>query len=269
MTLLRQIDWHDLPASPKDVGPVAPIALPPRTESEWQPSARYSDQPMDWRTRLFGVGGVGLVALLIVGGALFTWTTYQAVPASSALAVFDVQPPASPAETPPEEKEAPKPAQKEEKRPEPQQVRPIEPPRIQISPVTVPIPVTVPRPPDPGPREPETAAPKTLPAPPAPQVTSNAADTWEGRVLAALNRKRRYPPWAMSRREQGVPYVRIVMDREGKVLSTSLERSSGFRELDREAMALPKRAAPLPKPPDDKRGETLELIVPIQFFLKG
>jgi protein TonB len=131
----------------------------------------------------------------------------------------------------------------------------------------VPIPVTLPKPADPGPVEPETAAPKTLPAPAAPQMSGNAADTWEGRVLAALHKQRRYPRNAMMRRQQGVPYIRFTMDREGKVLSVRLERSCGFPELDREAVALARRASPLPKPPDDKPGDTLELVVPVEYFL--
>jgi protein TonB len=74
---------------------------------------------------------------------------------------------------------------------------------------------------------------------------------------------------AMARRQQGVPYIRFVMDRDGKVLSSRLERSSGFPDLDREAVSLPKRASPLPKPPDNKRGDTLELVVPVEFFLRA
>lgn len=86
-------------------------------------------------------------------------------------------------------------------------------------------------------------------------------------MLAALNELRRYPRIAMGRRQQGIPYIRFVMDRDGKVLLSRLERSSGFAELDREAVALPKRASPLPKPPADKSGETLELVVPVEFFM--
>lgn len=222
---------------------------------------------MSLGTRLFGMGGVSVIALLILGGALLTWRTYTVPPAQPALSVFDVSPPASPPETPPEEKEAPKPVQKKEKQPEPQPARPIEPSKIPISPVTIPIPVTVPKPADPGSKEPETAAPKTLPAPLAPQRSSNAPDSWEGRVLAALHKQRRYPRAAMAQRQQGIPYIRFTMDREGKVLSVRLERSCGFPELDREAVALARRASPLPKPPDDKPGDTLELVVPVEYFI--
>jgi protein TonB len=244
-------------------GDSAPVAEP-----VWQCGTRYSDQPMSWRTRLFGISGVSVIALLILCGALFTWTTYRTAQPAPALSVFDVNPPASPPETPRQEKEAPKPVKEKKEQPEQHKVRPIEPSKVQISPVTVPVSIVVPKPADPRPVEPETAAPETAPAPPAPQVSSKAPDTWEGRVLAALNKLRRYPRIPMVRRQQGVPYIRFVMDREGKVLSSRLERSSGFSELDREAVALPKRASPLPKPPADKPGDTLELVVPVQFFLR-
>jgi protein TonB len=82
-----------------------------------------------------------------------------------------------------------------------------------------------------------------------------------------LNKAKRYPRDAQFNRQQGVPYIRFVMNRDGKVLSVRLERSSGFRALDDEAVALPKRAQPLPKPPDNLPGDTIELVVPVEFFL--
>lgn len=114
---------------------------------------------------------------------------------------------------------------------------------------------------------PETTAPPARPAPPAPQLSSGKI-TWQGLVLAALDRKKQFPRDAQFRREQGVPYIRFVMNRDGKVLSSRLERSSGFRSLDAEAVALPRRAQPLPKPPEDVVGDTIELVVPVEFFLK-
>jgi protein TonB len=266
------MNLHSLHAErPRDdsgAEPLAAASLPPPATPEPAFTERSVYAPPA-SGRIVGLIGTGMVYAAIGAGFFFVTFTYIAPSkAPSALAVFDVRPPASPPETPPKEKEAPRPVQKKEKPPEPQPARPVEPTKIAISPVTVPIPVAVPRPADPGPREPETAAPKTLPAPPAPQVASNAADTWEGRVLSQLMKNRRYPSWAMSRREQGIPYVRILMNREGKVLSVRLERSSGFPELDREAVALPKRASPLPKPPDDKPGDPLELVVPVEFFVR-
>lgn len=114
---------------------------------------------------------------------------------------------------------------------------------------------------------PETAAPPARPLPPAP-APSNAAPTWQGLLLGQLDKFKRYPALAQYRREQGVPYIRFVMDRNGKVLSSRLERSSGYPDLDTEAVSLPRRAQPLPKPPPEVLGDTIELVVPVEFFIK-
>ena len=64
-----------------------------------------------------------------------------------------------------------------------------------------------------------------------------------------------------------MPWIRFTSDREGRVRSVRLERPSGFDALDREALALPMRASPLPKPPESVTGNRIELTVPIEFFL--
>jgi protein TonB len=246
----------------------APPSLPKELTVAPMPGEQHGYRA-DRGNRVFGLAiTAGIYALALAG---FFFTISQIVPVkvqSPALSVFDVNPPASPPETPPKEKDGPKPVENKEKQPELRKVRPIEPSKIQISPMTVPISVATPKPADPGPKEPETAAPKTAPAPPAPQVSSNTPDTREGRVLAILNKHRRYPRMAMIQRQQGVPYIRFVMNREGKVLSVRIERSSGHRALDQEALALPKRAQPLPKPPEDVKGETIELVVPVEFVMR-
>lgn len=246
-------------------------ARPPNSEQAAEPCLpECHGYRADGSNRLAGLAGTAGIYALALGGFLFTVSYVAPVQAPPpALSMFDVNSPASPPETPPEEKEAPKPVKKKKERTEPPKVTPIKQSKVQLSPVTVPVPPMAPKPADPGPVEPETAVPKTAPAPPALQVSSNAPDTWEGRVLAALNKQRRYPRTAMMQRQQGVPYIRFVIDRNGKLLSSRLERSSGFPDLDREAMALPKRASPLPKPPADKTGDTLELVVPVEFFLRA
>ncbi|MFT4053355.1 MAG: TonB family protein [Novosphingobium sp.] len=205
---------------------------------------------------------------MTVAAALF-FTITRTIPQepAPALTVFDMKAPASPEEAPPQEKEDDKPV---EKQPAPAlPVAPaIEVSKVQLSQNIVPLPPIAPKPVDPAPAETEPAAPRAVTAPPAPSVSGNAPDSWEGRVLAALNRERRYPRMAMLHRQQGVPYIRFMIDREGKVLNTTLERSSGFSELDREAVGLPKRASPLPKPPQERSGDTLELVVPVEFFLR-
>jgi protein TonB len=217
--------------------------------------------------RWIGLGGTTLIYALVLASFFFTISTTRVSKAPSAsLTVIDIRPPAAPAEAMPEERQSPEPTRKEAES-DPAPVKPIEPTLVPILPAMAPVPAQAPKSTEPAPREPETAAPKAAPASSAPRA-SDGPDSWEGRVLAALNKRLRYPRAAQLRRQQGVPWVRFVMDREGKVLSVRLERSSGIADLDREAVALPKRAQPLPKPPADRPGSALELVVPVEFFLR-
>lgn len=247
-----------------DTSAVAPFAATP--DSAWLPSTRYTDQPMNIGTRLFGIAGVSMIALLILSGAFFTWRIYTAPPASATLSVFDVAPPAAPPESASEVPPGSDQVEKEKPLPKPD-VPKIEPSEIQLRsdrPVTLPVPKPAP---DPGPPVKKTTAPESKPSPPAPQIRTGKP-TWEGLVLGALNTEKRYPRIAQSRRQQGVPWIRFVIDREGNVLSVRLERSSGVRSLDDEAVKLPERAEPFPKPPKEVQGETIELVVPVEFFMR-
>lgn len=103
-----------------------------------------------------------------------------------------------------------------------------------------------------------------------PSLTGNASRiTFEQVLLGHLQRHKRYPRMARLRREEGVPYVRFIMNRAGSVLSVQLERGSGHALLDGEALALLVRAEPLPAIPGDILDERLELVVPIEFFLRS
>jgi len=136
------------------------------------------------------------------------------------------------------------------------------------------------RSPDEMPAAPATTAPPQLEAPsgpaaaaPAPGASSmpssDAAPAWRGLLLARLEQFKRYPMLAQYRRQQGVAFLRFTIDRNGKVLSAQIEKSSGYDMLDEETLALIHRAEPLPKPPPEAPGDPVELIVPIQFFLRS
>jgi protein TonB len=97
---------------------------------------------------------------------------------------------------------------------------------------------------------------------------ANAVPTWRTKVLALLERNKRYPPAAQSRREQGVAQVLFSLDRQGRVVDSRIVRSSGASALDAEALALLQRAQPFPVPPAELTGEPVNLTVPIRFNLK-
>lgn len=121
--------------------------------------------------------------------------------------------------------------------------------------------------PDTGQPVEQTSAPENSPVPPAPRPSS-AETSWEARLLAHLEKFRRYPAGAKARREQGVAYIRFRMDREGQLISAQLSRSSGSPRLDKAALATIRRAAPFPKPPTDYPGNRIELTAPIEFFMR-
>lgn len=152
------------------------------------------------------------------------------------------------------------------------------PPPLELKPPPdQPKPVERPRPPQPKPKS-VAAAPQAAPeqtqraAAPAPGATpeppSASLPTWKGLMLRHLERHKRYPGEAQRSRHEGVTYVRFTMSRDGRVLAARIERPSGFASLDQEGIDLLQRAQPLPALPQDQPGESLELVVPIQFFLK-
>ncbi len=111
----------------------------------------------------------------------------------------------------------------------------------------------------------EAASPPSTPAPEG--ASSGAKATWEGEVLARLGQFRRYPAASRMRREEGVVYVRFRLDRTGHVLSSAIERASGFSLLDKEAQATVLRAQPLPSIPSNLP-DVMELSLPIEFFIR-
>lgn len=116
------------------------------------------------------------------------------------------------------------------------------------------------------------AAPATFEAPRAAQANAPAAGaarvpvaaiaSWKGELMAQLNRHKRYPAGTSN---NGTATVAFSINRSGEVTSARLAHSSGDSALDQEAVSLPKRASPLPKPPDGMSSGVIALTVPIRF----
>jgi protein TonB len=255
-TLVRPEPQEGVVAADYETG-TAPIELPIPTE-------RHGYTPSPGR-RWAALAGTSCIYALMAAGLFLSVETSAPPPKPSAPLVVTLLPLASPPETPPKPKEAPKSVEKQEKKPTPPKIdsimRTIAPIATTPAPQPQPVAARAPTPP-----QPETAAPKTAPAPSAPQVSSSAPDTWEGRVLARLEKFRRYPGAARSARQQGVVYIRFRIDRGGHVLTSSLVRSSGFPALDQAALETLRRADPLPKIPADRPDE-IELSVPVEFYM--
>jgi periplasmic protein TonB len=87
-------------------------------------------------------------------------------------------------------------------------------------------------------------------------------------LLAWLERHKEYPSGARLRRQEGTVMLYFVVDRNGRVLEYRLQRSSGHALLDEEVLAMIERAQPLPAMPASLDKQTLEVLVPLQFFIR-
>ncbi|WP_431859909.1 energy transducer TonB [Azospirillum sp.] len=86
-------------------------------------------------------------------------------------------------------------------------------------------------------------------------------------VSSRLERFKTYPRQARLQRQEGTVLVRFRVNAEGGVVSCTIAGGSGYAQLDEEACALVHRAVPLPLPPGTGEQGSLELTVPVRFFL--
>lgn len=181
-----------------------------------------------------------------------------------------------------------KPVEKTEVEPDPVVEKPVE--KIEVPPEPVPQPeLAVLPPPRPVEKPPEkkkkvkskqaslASAPSTAeqraeraaaPAPGAASRNPNAVPSWKSRLVAQLERNKRYPSEAQSRGDQGVVQLAFSIDRSGGVHHARIVRSSGSNLLDQATLALIARAAPLPPPPPEVAGTQIAIVVPIRYNIR-
>ena len=103
----------------------------------------------------------------------------------------------------------------------------------------------------------------------APQANRGASNVspakWQSRLLAHLERRKRYPAAAKRKRLEGTAQVRFTIDDSGNVQSVALAGSSGVAELDEEVVAMVRRASPVPAPPP---GVNRTIVVPVRFDIR-
>lgn len=102
---------------------------------------------------------------------------------------------------------------------------------------------------------------KTNAAPRAGTSSSMSAATWRGRLVAHLNRYKRHPGGGA----RGTASIAFTINRSGAVTGVRLTRSSGNAALDKAAVALARRASPVPAPPSSVSGGSVTINVPIRF----
>jgi len=91
--------------------------------------------------------------------------------------------------------------------------------------------------------------------------------TWQKELAAHLDKNKRYP--ADRSHQSAEILVRFALDRTGHVVSTSIVRGSGDASFDEAALAMMRRADPVPPPPPLVADEGLSFTLPVIFRVKG
>jgi TonB family protein len=90
--------------------------------------------------------------------------------------------------------------------------------------------------------------------------------TWQKELAAHLDKYKRYPG---DRSHQNAEIViRFVLDRTGHVVSTNIAKSSGDPAFDDAALAMMRRADPVPPPPPSVADDGLSFSMPVIFRVK-
>lgn len=156
---------------------------------------------------------------------------------------------------PPPKPEPPPPPQKVERKPPPrpkvaERKKPIRPDKPRAERTSAPM------------SQAQVADRAAAPASGASSASPAAAASWRGALIAHLNRFKRFPSGATP----GTVQVAFSIDRGGRVTSARLMRGSGDSALDEEAVAMIRRASPVPAPPEGLgAGGGVSLAVPIRF----
>lgn len=168
-----------------------------------------------------------------------------------------------------EEQLPPTPAQPEATVAAPPKVEPKPRPPEKLEQKTVRREVTKPAKKPPAPRT--AAAPRAervgrdAPSPSSDMSSASAAASYRSMIAAHLQRYKRYPGSAEARGERGVAMVSFVVNRNGRVTSSRLSKSSGFASLDQETLALLQRAQPLPAFPPELQQNAMSFTLPYSF----
>jgi len=67
---------------------------------------------------------------------------------------------------------------------------------------------------------------------------------------------------------QGKVVIRLVIGANGRTRSASIESSSGYEILDKQALGMVKKAKPLTRIPAALRGREFEVDIPVIFDLQ-
>ncbi|MGB4467773.1 MAG: energy transducer TonB [Azovibrio sp.] len=103
---------------------------------------------------------------------------------------------------------------------------------------------------------------------PAPGVDENALRQYRIALAQAAREFRRYPALARERGWEGVVRVRLQWPRGGGECVVEVLKGSGHSLLDEQAVLMLEQAARRSPLPESLRGQSFELILPVEFSLQ-
>jgi len=98
----------------------------------------------------------------------------------------------------------------------------------------------------------------------AKNARSSAYLAWKMQVAARIDQSKVYPESAKARNEGGLVNLTFSVDRQGRITSSRIIRSSGSATLDKEALDMLRRAQPLPSPPTEV-AVPVHLVLPVRY----
>lgn len=99
--------------------------------------------------------------------------------------------------------------------------------------------------------------------------TKGGTETYYSLFARHLGRHLEYPALSKLLGEEGGVLVRVLIKRDGTLVSAGIEESSGFEALDEEAVAVVLRAQPFPPPPIVIPGDPITLFMPVEFHVEN
>lgn len=78
---------------------------------------------------------------------------------------------------------------------------------------------------------------------------NSQSESYKGLVYGLIGRAQSFPDSAKRNHESGKAVVAFTLDDRGAIVSLSLAQTSGYADLDAEALAMIQRVAPFPPPP--------------------
>ena len=129
-----------------------------------------------------------------------------------------------------------------------------------------------PRPAPPAQPRPPAEASASMPAPlpgadPADAMASQGRmrNDYLSRVARQIAQQRVYPAGALSNHQRGRLVARVTVARSGQVVDIRISTSSGWPAIDAAEVETIRKAAPFPPLPSDMPGETVILMLPVNF----